>query len=124
MIPATNDKSSYSSTWEAIRSKQHVVMWWKSLWFSGFVPKHAFILTIKERLVRNERWVFLSRYRIESRDHLYFECLNSNTQKLEVDTFEVFDYRQIQDQDYQLSYWIINRLKGASLRSRFCKVAW
>lgn len=86
MIPATNDKSSYSSTWEAIKSEQHVVMWWKSLW----VPKHAFILTIKERLVRNERWVFLCRYRIESRDHLYFECLNSNTQMLEVDTFEVF----------------------------------
>jgi hypothetical protein len=31
-------------TWDAIRSKLPVVAWWKIVWFSCAIPKHAFFI--------------------------------------------------------------------------------
>ncbi|XP_059430260.1 uncharacterized protein LOC132163900 [Corylus avellana] len=42
-----------SETWELLREKKEEIAWWKLVWFSYAIPKHAFILwlTIQDRLV-------------------------------------------------------------------------
>ena len=62
------------------------VVWWKSVWLPQPIQKHAFMewLTLKNRLTTKSRpiqWGFFGdnycafcRNKIESREHLYFEC--------------------------------------------------
>ncbi|XP_059451249.1 uncharacterized protein LOC132182059 [Corylus avellana] len=75
-----------SETWELLREKKEEIAWWKLVWFSYAIPKHAFILwlAIQDRLVTGERllkWGFqgdikclFCHNQVESRGHLFFEC--------------------------------------------------
>jgi hypothetical protein len=80
-----NGVYSCSETWELLREKQPVVDWWKVVWFSLAIPRHAFLLWLvfRDALVTKEKmckWGYAGdslrlfcRGRQESRDHLFLE---------------------------------------------------
>jgi hypothetical protein len=41
--------SKIRETWEAIRTKQQKVSWWKLIWFSCAIPKHTFAVWLALR---------------------------------------------------------------------------
>ena len=53
----TNGKFNCFETWEAIRMNCAVVDLWKGIWFSGHIPKDAFIswLAILDMLITKNR---------------------------------------------------------------------
>jgi hypothetical protein len=56
-MSSKSGKFNTYETWEAIRFKLPAVAWWKIVWFSCAIPKHAFILwlTITYRLATRDR---------------------------------------------------------------------
>ncbi|KAG7558393.1 Reverse transcriptase zinc-binding domain [Arabidopsis thaliana x Arabidopsis arenosa] len=77
---------SSSSTWSALRPRANAVDWYRSVWFKGATPKHAFTMWIanldrlptKSRLFR---WGMnidptcgLCSLQVETRDHLLLSC--------------------------------------------------
>lgn len=88
--PGRGDGSfSASSTWRALHHYPTVVYWHKAVWFTGRVPKHAFIswLAARDRLTTRDRMLswgltvpancVLCASLAESRDHLFFDCTYS-----------------------------------------------
>ncbi|KAG7543172.1 hypothetical protein ISN45_Aa07g030980 [Arabidopsis thaliana x Arabidopsis arenosa] len=77
---------SASLTWEHLNPAGPSVDWSKAIWFSGRIPKHAFIawLAIRNRLHTRDRLVrwglmipttcLLCNSHDESRQHLFFDC--------------------------------------------------
>lgn len=80
--------SSYISrdTCEATRDKKPIIDWWKLIWFSFAIPKHAFVLwlAVRNYLSTGDRmlkWGYKGEVKclfckniIECRDHLFFNC--------------------------------------------------
>lgn len=77
---------SAGDTWRALHPISEVVFWHKVVWFSGRIPKHAFITWVaaRDRMVTRDRllrWglvvpatcVLCSGHN-ESRQHLFFDC--------------------------------------------------
>lgn len=77
---------SVRRAWDVFRVKRSKVMWYKSVWFSKAIPKHAFILWLAIRgalvtqerllsfgLVASMRCIFCGVAR-EDFDHLFFSC--------------------------------------------------
>ena len=56
-IPSKSGSYSYAETLEAIREKEAEVSWWRLIWYSKAIPKHAFIgwLAMLNRLSTKER---------------------------------------------------------------------
>ncbi|GKA59321.1 RNA-directed DNA polymerase, eukaryota, reverse transcriptase zinc-binding domain protein [Tanacetum coccineum] len=77
---------SVREVWKAIRIDCPKVIWYRHVWFSQCIPRHAFILwvAIKGRLKtldRISRWVntqsmvcYLCNQGLESHNHLFFSC--------------------------------------------------
>lgn len=84
-------KSKFSSklTWELLRSRGDKVEWSKGIWFSYATPKYAFLtwIAVLNRLATGERMMrwggnanvacSLCDDPLETRSHLYFECVYS-----------------------------------------------
>ncbi|GJZ76220.1 RNA-directed DNA polymerase, eukaryota, reverse transcriptase zinc-binding domain protein [Tanacetum coccineum] len=81
---------STKEVWKAIRIDCPKVIWYKHVWFSQCIPRHAFILwvAIKGRLKtldRISKWInvcsrvcYLCNHDVESHSHLFFSCPFSN----------------------------------------------
>jgi hypothetical protein len=79
-------KYSLAETWENLRETKLVVTWWKMVWFSMSIPRHAFLLwlTFRDALVTKQKmcsWGYSGRSlclfcygKQESREHLFFSC--------------------------------------------------
>ncbi|XP_071738847.1 uncharacterized protein [Rutidosis leptorrhynchoides] len=79
---------SVARVWEAIRPRLTAVAWFRIVWFSQCIPRHAFLvwLLMGERLKTQDKlksWEIhnmqlicpLCRLYPDSHDHLFFECL-------------------------------------------------
>lgn len=81
---------SASETWRVLHPYPVEVFWHKAVWFSGRIPKHAFITWVaaRDRMVMRDR---LLRWGLtvpsncvlcvgnqENRQHLFFDCAYSN----------------------------------------------
>lgn len=81
-----NGSFSANATWRALHNYPTEVFWHKGVWFSGRIPKHAFITWIaaRDRMVTRDRLIHwglrvpancvLCSFHEESRHHLFFEC--------------------------------------------------
>ncbi|GJZ97460.1 RNA-directed DNA polymerase, eukaryota, reverse transcriptase zinc-binding domain protein [Tanacetum coccineum] len=79
-------KFSISVAWSELLVSKPKVLWYKLVWFSQNIPRHAFIfwLAIQQRLKTQDRievWqgsqdvkCSLCEYGVESQSHLFFEC--------------------------------------------------
>nr|GEU59262.1 hypothetical protein [Tanacetum cinerariifolium] len=82
---------SVSAVWHVIRPRGDVVLWYHCVWFTGYIPRHAFNmwLIMKRRLKTQDMlraWdnvdttkvsCALCELQADSHDHLFFECLFS-----------------------------------------------
>lgn len=78
-------------TWNSIRVQQPKVQWYKGLWFSGSTPKYSVMswIAVHNRLATGDRMLqwnsqvngqcILCNSAIESRDHLFFSCVFTET---------------------------------------------
>ena len=87
VIPgSTSPDFSSGLTWEHLRPKFPKLLWTRSVWFKGCIPKHAFNfwvahlnrLPVRQRLATwgidvPDTCVLCNRF-YESRDHLFLEC--------------------------------------------------
>jgi len=81
-----NGKYSCAETWERLRSKNQVVHWWKSVWFSMAIPRHSFFLWLvfRDAVVTRQKmcsWGYMGPCLClfcyaaqENRNHLFFSC--------------------------------------------------
>lgn len=82
---------STSETWRALHPLPPEVFWHKAVWFTGRIPKHAFIAWVaaRDRMVTRDKLIgwglnvphscVLCQVHDESRQHLFFDCAYSNT---------------------------------------------
>lgn len=84
----TSDPGRFSSafTWNKIHQDSNPVTWWKSVWFTYYIPTHFFLLCmiIKDRLLTRDKLLswgldvpsdcLLCDASRESRSHIYFSC--------------------------------------------------
>lgn len=80
---------STSGTWKALFSSHVEVFWHKEVWFSGRIPKHAFLswVAARDRMVTRDRLLrwglnvpaecVLCVGQNENRQHLFFDCVFS-----------------------------------------------
>ena len=56
-----NQEHTCAETWNQLRTKAPVVDWWKVIWFSKSIPKHAFIcwLAMRNKLTTKDRKLFI-----------------------------------------------------------------
>ncbi|KAG7656588.1 Reverse transcriptase zinc-binding domain [Arabidopsis suecica] len=85
-LHAPSNIFSAAKTWLALHPQNHIVPWYKAVWFKNHVPKHAFICWVVawNRLHTRDRlrsWglsipavCLLCNSHDESRAHLFFEC--------------------------------------------------
>ena len=81
---------SASDTWRAMNPYPIEVFWHEVMWFTGRIPKHAFIIWVaaKDRMVTRDRLIrwglsvpstcFLCTGHDECRQHSFFDCAYSN----------------------------------------------
>ena len=81
-----NKEFSVKEVWKAVREDGPKVIWYRHVWYSQCIPRHAFILwvAIKGRLKtldRISKWVdvqsmvcHLCNHELESHSHLFFSC--------------------------------------------------
>ncbi|XP_013622487.1 PREDICTED: uncharacterized protein LOC106328561 [Brassica oleracea var. oleracea] len=81
---------SARDTWRALHPYPVEVVWHKAVWFSGRIPKHAFIswVAARDRMVTRDRLLrwgltvpsacMLCVSNQENREHLFFDCAYSN----------------------------------------------
>ncbi|GJY65950.1 RNA-directed DNA polymerase, eukaryota, reverse transcriptase zinc-binding domain protein [Tanacetum coccineum] len=77
---------SVKEAWRAIRDDYPKVIWYKHVWYSQCIPRHAFILWVAVKgklktLDRISKWIeiqsmacYLSNEYVESHNHLSFSC--------------------------------------------------
>lgn len=80
------DTFSTSETWKTLHPQGSSVFWCDQVWFTGRIPKHAFItwITARDRLVTRDRMLswgisvpsafILWNAGDETRQHLFFDC--------------------------------------------------
>nr|GEV45283.1 reverse transcriptase zinc-binding domain-containing protein [Tanacetum cinerariifolium] len=78
------------NVYEEIKMSNEEVKWWKAVWFTQCIPKHAFIMwmAINKRLMTQDRMKMWGSYDMmvcslcykqeESHNHLFFICPYSN----------------------------------------------
>ncbi|XP_024964651.1 uncharacterized protein LOC112504926 [Cynara cardunculus var. scolymus] len=83
----TRSLFSVSTAWESLDGTHPIVPWYKSVWFSGHIPKHAFCLWLacQRRLPTQDRLIWkdeppdlkclLCGNCIDSHAHLFFQCV-------------------------------------------------
>lgn len=83
---SSNASFSSSQTWEQLRYKENSQPWWKTVWFKGFILKHAFTFWIShlDRLLVRSRLVSwglntsplccLCNQQAETRNHILLHC--------------------------------------------------
>lgn len=81
-----SESFSTSDTWKALHPMVSEVFWHKEIWFSGRIPKHAFLswVAARDRMVTRDRLIrwglrvsadcVLCTGQEESRQHLFFDC--------------------------------------------------
>lgn len=80
-----NGEFTVSSLWNSLRTTYPKILWHRSVWFPGHIPKCSFIswVAIQERLYTEDRLVLFGTKSIscfsfcsssESHDHLFFNC--------------------------------------------------
>lgn len=100
---------STSETWRALFPSTEVVFWHQVVWFSGRIPKHAFLswIAARDRMVTRDRLLrwglqvhpncVLCVTQSETRQHLFFDCPFSHqvwsffTAKLNLSPPHLFD---------------------------------
>ena len=123
-----------ADVWECIRPRKEKVVWYRLLWTSFVVPKHAVIawMAIQNRLPTKDRlrsWglemddkCVMCQQEAETRDHIFFDC-----------PFAVAIWKEILRkcglQRESLGWegelkWASERLKGKALISILLRVAW
>jgi hypothetical protein len=129
---SSNGIYSCAATWEVLREKKPIVIWWKLVWFSIAIPKHSFILWLVfcDALVTKQRmyaWGYagpsncLSCYGcMESCDHLFFHCRFSRRiwYSIILDcgfSDPPFDWDSV-------VVWCVAKLKGKSLKVCLAKL--
>ncbi|XP_024964359.1 uncharacterized protein LOC112504640, partial [Cynara cardunculus var. scolymus] len=83
---ASCSKFSVSKAWASLEGTYPVVSWYKSVWFSGHIPKHAFCLWLAchKRLPTQDRMLWkdeppdlkcsLCGIFMDSHSHLFYQC--------------------------------------------------
>lgn len=81
---------STSETWKVLHPDQSSVVWHKAVWFTGRIPKHAFIswVAARNRMITRDRLIswgltvpsdcVLCTGHNENRHHLFFDCAFSH----------------------------------------------
>ena len=127
-------KYKVTIVWRAIWPKMDKVFWYKLVWTTLVVPKHAFItwLAILNRLPTKDRlksWgmdvngtFVLCKNEEETRDHLFFGC--NFSRQIWKKVLQICGYsRETSSWTGELQ-WAIQMLKGKSLNSTILRLAW
>jgi hypothetical protein len=123
-------KYACSKTWDAIRKKEARVQWWKVVWHSVAIPKHAFMLWLvfKDAMITKSRicgWGYegdclcsFCRSGTESRDHLFFECSFSYRIWKEIlGLCLIYEPKKYWE---EVADWSVVEMRHDCLRSRLC----
>lgn len=121
-----------AKTWEAIRSKQPLVDWWRMVWHSllsqGMHSSVAWLfrnrLTTHRLLDWGIKVIFCMYFKeyIGSRDHLNFECSFPLRVWHQIEMLCLIRFRM---QCWsKILQWGVKALKGKGLESVICKVSW
>lgn len=133
-LPSPTGNFPLASAWEVIRGRQSVKDWFAIVWFTSSIPRHCFILwlAIQDRLATLDRllsWGVIANANcvlcnqcIESRDHLFFNCLFSS--KVWKQVLRLCCVNRTPRYWANEFIWAKHSLRGKSFCSIIKKLAW